>query len=80
MPRNSGSSEGQEVSGRVGSTAGPSSDSRVRRPSLQNLDQWTMRQSLLELQLMIKQTASNVRAEVPGGGRGGSRGLGIHLG
>lgn len=27
---------------------------------LQNLDQWTMRQSLLELQLMIKQTANNV--------------------
>lgn len=26
----------------------------------QNLDQWTMRQSLLELQLMIKQTANNV--------------------
>lgn len=29
-------------------------------PCLQNLDQWTMRQSLLELQLMIKQTANNV--------------------
>lgn len=28
--------------------------------ALQNLDQWTMRQSSLELQLMIKQTASNV--------------------
>lgn len=28
--------------------------------TLQNLDQWTMRQSSLELQLMIKQTASNV--------------------
>lgn len=27
---------------------------------LQNLDQWTMRQSSLELQLMIKQTANNV--------------------
>ncbi|XP_039210779.1 mediator of RNA polymerase II transcription subunit 12 isoform X2 [Crotalus tigris] len=31
---------------------------RIKR-ILQNLDQWTMRQSLLELQLMIKQTASN---------------------
>lgn len=26
----------------------------------QNLDQWTMRQSSLELQLMIKQTPNNV--------------------
>uniref|UniRef100_A0A8C3JJA8 Mediator complex subunit 12 n=1 Tax=Calidris pygmaea TaxID=425635 RepID=A0A8C3JJA8_9CHAR len=32
---------------------------RIKR-ILQNLDQWTMRQSSLELQLMIKQTASNV--------------------
>uniref|UniRef100_A0A8C3V569 Mediator complex subunit 12 n=1 Tax=Catharus ustulatus TaxID=91951 RepID=A0A8C3V569_CATUS len=31
---------------------------RIKR-ILQNLDQWTMRQSSLELQLMIKQTASN---------------------
>uniref|UniRef100_A0A8D2IYW1 Mediator complex subunit 12 n=1 Tax=Varanus komodoensis TaxID=61221 RepID=A0A8D2IYW1_VARKO len=31
---------------------------RIKR-ILQNLDQWTMRQSLLELQLMIKQTANN---------------------
>lgn len=28
----------------------------------QNLDQWTMRQSSLELQLMIKQTPNNVSA------------------
>uniref|UniRef100_A0A669PZ94 Mediator complex subunit 12 n=1 Tax=Phasianus colchicus TaxID=9054 RepID=A0A669PZ94_PHACC len=32
---------------------------RIKR-ILQNLDQWTMRQSSLELQLMIKQTANNV--------------------
>lgn len=31
----------------------------VASPS-QNLDQWTMRQSSLELQLMIKQTPNNV--------------------
>lgn len=29
-------------------------------PLLQNLDQWTMRQSSLELQLMIKQSSNNV--------------------
>uniref|UniRef100_A0A803TH68 Mediator complex subunit 12 n=1 Tax=Anolis carolinensis TaxID=28377 RepID=A0A803TH68_ANOCA len=36
---------------------------RIKR-ILQNLDQWTMRQSLLELQLMIKQTANNVSQEM----------------
>uniref|UniRef100_A0A8D2IWC6 Mediator complex subunit 12 n=1 Tax=Varanus komodoensis TaxID=61221 RepID=A0A8D2IWC6_VARKO len=35
---------------------------RIKR-ILQNLDQWTMRQSLLELQLMIKQTANNVSGQ-----------------
>lgn len=31
----------------------------------QNLDQWTMRQSSLELQLMIKQTPNNVSGARP---------------
>lgn len=31
----------------------------------QNLDQWTMRQSSLELQLMIKQTPNNVSGAGP---------------
>lgn len=43
----------------------------VHLPPLQNLDQWTMRQSLLELQLMIKQTANNVRS-------GAARAWGLH--
>lgn len=37
---------------------------------LQNLDQWTMRQSLLELQLMIKQTANNVSVALGAGLQG----------
>uniref|UniRef100_A0A8C4PQK3 Mediator complex subunit 12 n=1 Tax=Equus asinus asinus TaxID=83772 RepID=A0A8C4PQK3_EQUAS len=36
---------------------------RIKR-ILQNLDQWTMRQSSLELQLMIKQTPNNVSGEM----------------
>lgn len=35
-------------------------------PLPQNLDQWTMRQSSLELQLMIKQTPNNVSSAHPG--------------
>lgn len=55
-----GTSSGKGVGTEVSATGKCLRWVTASRDSLQNLDQWTMRQSLLELQLMIKQTANNV--------------------